>query len=50
MAEELGFHVFLTLDKGIAYEQNLAGRGLAVILLRANSSRLADLLPSVPEI
>lgn len=45
LAEEAGFEVFITLDRGIAYEQNLTGRRIAVVLLRTNSSRLADLLP-----
>jgi len=49
-AEVSGFQVFLTLDRGIEYEQNLTRRNLAVVLIRAKSSRLADLLPYVPEI
>lgn len=44
-AERTGFQVFLTLDKGIAYQQNLAGRGMAIIVVRARSNRLVDLLP-----
>ena len=44
-AEEHGFDVLLTVDKGLAYEQNPAGRKIAVIIVRAKSNRLADLLP-----
>ncbi len=44
-AEHSGFQVFLTLDKGIAYQQNLASRGIAIIIVRAKSNRLVDLLP-----
>jgi hypothetical protein len=45
LAEGKGFQVFLTLDKGIRYQQNLTGRGIAIILIHAKSNRLADLLP-----
>jgi predicted nuclease of predicted toxin-antitoxin system len=44
-AESQGFQVLLTMDKGIEYEQNLAGRTIAILILRARSNRLADLLP-----
>lgn len=44
-AEREGFQVFVTLDKGIRYQQNLAGRSLAIILIGAKSNRLVDLLP-----
>ena len=47
---ETDFDVFITMDRGIEYQQNLAGFNLAVILLRAVSNRLADLLPLVPEL
>lgn len=47
-AESLNFAVFLTLDKGFEYEQNLAGRTIAVLILRAKSSQIDDLLPLVP--
>jgi predicted nuclease of predicted toxin-antitoxin system len=48
LAEKSDFEVFLTLDRGLEYEQNLKGRKISVILVSANSSRLADLLPQVP--
>jgi len=47
IAERQGFEIFLTMDKGLQYEQNLAGRQIAVIILRAKSNRLADLVPLV---
>jgi hypothetical protein len=50
LAEKAGFQVFLTLDRGLEYEQNLQGRTIAIILIRAKSSRLADLLPHSTEI
>jgi hypothetical protein len=48
LAESDGFEVFLTMDKGLEYQQNLAGRAIAIIILRAQSNRLADLLPHLP--
>ena len=48
LAESLGFEILPTLDKGVEYEQNLAGRKIAIIILRARSNRLADLAPLVP--
>ena len=44
------FDVFLTLDRGIEHQQNLAGLDLALVLLSAVSNRLGDLLPLVPEL
>jgi hypothetical protein len=44
LAEQAGFQVFITLDQGIEYEQNLSGRRIAIILIRAKSSRLEDLV------
>ena len=38
---------FLTVDQGIEYQQKLAGRNIAIIISRAKSSRLKDLLPHV---
>lgn len=45
LAEYAGFQVFVSLDQGIEFQQNLTARNLAVILLRAKSNRLADLIP-----
>ena len=50
LAEQAGFQVFLTLDHGIEYQQNLQQSRLVIILIRAKSSRLDDLLPHTPEI
>jgi predicted nuclease of predicted toxin-antitoxin system len=44
------FDAFLTTDQGIPHQQNLSGLDLGVILLRAKSNRLVDLLPLVPQI
>ena len=45
LAEQNGFEVFLTLDKGLRYQQNLAQRNIAIIIIRATSNRISDLLP-----
>jgi predicted nuclease of predicted toxin-antitoxin system len=45
---EGAFDVFLTLDKGLQYQQNLAGRKIAILFVRAKSSRVADILPHIP--
>jgi hypothetical protein len=50
LAEKADFQVFLTLDRGLEYEQNLQRRTIAIILIRTKSSRLADLLPHSTEI
>jgi hypothetical protein len=50
LARQAGFDVLLSLDRGIEFQQNLQSQRIAVLLVRARSSRLADLLPQVPEI
>jgi predicted nuclease of predicted toxin-antitoxin system len=50
LAEQAGFEVFVTLDRGVEYEQNLTGRRISVILVRATSSRLTDLIPHAERI
>jgi len=43
------FDVLLTLDKNLPYQQNLDTRQIAVLIIRARSNRIQDLLPIVPE-
>lgn len=47
-AEAAKFNVFLTVDQGIEYQQNLTGRKIAIIVFRPKLNRLKDLLPLVP--
>jgi len=42
------FQVLVTLDKGLPYQQGLAKTNIAVLLIRAKSNRVADILPSIP--
>jgi hypothetical protein len=44
LADERGFEVFLTIDRGFEYEQNLSSRSIAVMIVRAKSNRMSDLL------
>jgi hypothetical protein len=44
-AETAKFDVFLTVDQGIEYQQNLTGRIIAISIFRTKSNRLKDLLP-----
>ena len=45
---ETEFDVLLTLDTNLRYQQNLAGRRIAIAVLRARSNRLGDLSPHFP--
>jgi hypothetical protein len=44
------FDVLVTVDKGIPKQQRLNNRSFAVVVLRARTNRLADLLPLVPKL
>jgi hypothetical protein len=50
LAERSGWQVLLTMDQGMPYQQNLAGRAISLAIIRAKSNRLPDLLPHVPAI
>ena len=50
LAERSGWQVLLTMDQGIPYQQNLAGRTISLAIIRAKSNRIPDVLPLVPEI
>lgn len=43
------FDVFLTVDKGVRYQQNLSGRNIAVLIIRAKSNDIDDILPRVAD-
>jgi predicted nuclease of predicted toxin-antitoxin system len=38
---EGNFDVFVTLDKGVEFQQNLADKKIAIVIIRARSNRLA---------
>jgi hypothetical protein len=43
-----GFEVFVTVDRNVPFQQNIAASGIAVLILVASSNRIADLLPTIP--
>lgn len=44
------FDVLITMDKSIPLQQQLQGKPFALVVLRAKSNRLPDLLPLAPEL
>jgi hypothetical protein len=44
------FDVFVTVDRNLSFQQNVKESGIPVIVLRARTNRLADLLPLVPSL
>lgn len=46
---EAPFDVLLTLDKNLPYQQDLSSGRIAVMIVRARSNRIQDLLPAVPD-
>jgi hypothetical protein len=49
LAEEQ-FDVFVTVDRNLSFQQNLATLSIAVVVLHAKTNRLADLRPLVPKV
>ena len=44
------FDVFVTVDRNLAFQQNLSGFSVAVVILVAQSNRLSDLRLLVPQL
>jgi hypothetical protein len=44
------FDVFVTVDRNLSFQQNVVGLAIAVIVLQAQTNRLADLRRLVPEL
>jgi hypothetical protein len=40
--------VLLTSDRNIKHQQNMTGRSVSILILRAKSNRMKDLLPLMP--
>lgn len=47
LAERL-WDVLLTGDSNVKFQQNVAGRKIAILVMRGKSNRVADLLPLLP--
>lgn len=46
---ESEFDVLLSLDKNIRYQQDLKSARIAIVIVRARSNRIQDLLPVIPD-
>jgi hypothetical protein len=44
------FDIFITVDRNLAFQQNLMALPIAVLVLEARTNRLADLIPLVPRL
>jgi hypothetical protein len=44
------FEVSITVDRNLSFQQDLPSHAIFVVILRARSSRLADLRPLVPKL
>ena len=44
------FDVFVTVDRNLSHQQNLAVHSIAVVVICARTNRLADLRPLLPEL
>jgi hypothetical protein len=44
------FDVFVTLDRSLSFQQKLDSFSIAVVVLKARTSRLIDLKPLIPDL
>ncbi len=49
-ARSNGYDVLLTPDRNLQFQQNISRTGVAVVVLRAPTNRIEDLLPLVPKV
>jgi hypothetical protein len=40
LAEKAGFEIFVSMDRGLEYQQNLAGRSIAIPMLHFTASQI----------
>lgn len=50
VAVPAGFEVLLTADRNLAYQQNVAELGLALVVVTIGGIRLEDIEPTIPAI
>ena len=48
LVADAAFEAFVTVDKGIEFQQRIAGLPFGIIALRARSNDIADLRPLMP--
>jgi len=46
---EKKFEVLITIDKNIRHQQNITGRDIAILIIRAASNDLDDIRPHIPQ-
>jgi hypothetical protein len=44
------FDVLLTVDRSLAYQQNITSMPISIISIQSRSNRLIDLSPSMPKV
>jgi len=49
-AESEAFGVFVTADQNLQYQQNLSRSSLGIVVIAAQSNRIQDLKPLLPQI
>ena len=47
-AQGSGYHVLVTVDRRLEYQQNIPKSGIALVVLHGRSTRMSDLLPLIP--
>ena len=43
------YDVLITIDKNIRHQQNMTGRRIAILIIRASSNDVSDIEPRIPE-
>lgn len=49
-AAEAEFDALITMDQNLRFQQNLRGRQLRIVVIRARSNKLTDLIPVAPAV
>lgn len=49
-AATAGFEVFVTPDRSLEYQQNIPRVKIAVVVVRARTNRIEDILPLIPRL
>lgn len=49
LAEQAGFELLLTVDQGLQYQQSMADKSIALLVVYAKSNKLTDLLPQTSQ-
>jgi len=49
-ADQAGFEVLITVDQNMPHQQSLRGRSIALVVVRARTTNLDDLLVLLPDV